>query len=295
MHVRKVVEETKKEATESASADLASAKAMFSDYDKNGDGVLDRQELSQVLEDLGIDARCIDYFLRDLDKNNDGVVSYEEFLNWVCKDLMEESPAEADDGCASPRARPVVDRLTTADLAQCLSLPSDWPVDGTPLFNTMHMRFPHCTFSTIVSELQRQKYDGALVIKALKASGAVEAEALSETAEISLNALGRMGQPLFPAEYETRLSVDGMPVFSERDTNWSFANLRDEKLRVVSGLPVGTVFTVTQVRRCTLRGACFGRVEAYGLPLSKTIGHWVCLGMAMGGWNFTAARRLTRL
>eukprot|EP00929_Paragymnodinium_shiwhaense_P057809 TRINITY_DN28957_c0_g1_i6.p1 TRINITY_DN28957_c0_g1~~TRINITY_DN28957_c0_g1_i6.p1 ORF type:complete len:255 (+),score=49.14 TRINITY_DN28957_c0_g1_i6:73-837(+) len=185
MHVRKVVEETKKEATESASADLASAKAMFSDYDKNGDGVLDRQELSQVLEDLGIDARCIDYFLRDLDKNNDGVVSYEEFLNWVCKDLMEESPAEADDGCASPRARPVVDRLTTADLAQCLSLPSDWPVDGTPLFNTMHMRFPHCTFSTIVSELQRQKYDGALVIKALKASGAVEAEALSETAEIS--------------------------------------------------------------------------------------------------------------
>lgn len=56
----------------------------FSKFDKDGNGTIDKDELSRLSEDLGqpLDQTQIDLAMRDLDMNNDGVIDLDEFARW---------------------------------------------------------------------------------------------------------------------------------------------------------------------------------------------------------------------
>lgn len=62
--------------------------AIFDQMDVDGDGSLEPQEINRALTLLGID-RDLERLLEELDTTQDGVVSFDEFLAWWRKNIME--------------------------------------------------------------------------------------------------------------------------------------------------------------------------------------------------------------
>ena len=54
----------------------------FKVFDANGDGMINRGELSQVMANLGekMSAEETEMMMKEVDKNGDGVINYEEFI-----------------------------------------------------------------------------------------------------------------------------------------------------------------------------------------------------------------------
>ena len=54
----------------------------FKVFDANGDGLINRSELSQVMANLGekMSAEETEMMMKEVDKNGDGVINYEEFI-----------------------------------------------------------------------------------------------------------------------------------------------------------------------------------------------------------------------
>mmetsp|Transcript_130154 Transcript_130154/g.278130 ORF Transcript_130154/g.278130 Transcript_130154/m.278130 type:complete len:513 (+) Transcript_130154:76-1614(+) len=59
----------------------------FAFFDSNGDGVIERQELQDVLQSLDdvlFTDTVIDQLLKEADADGDGLVHYTEFVTWIC-------------------------------------------------------------------------------------------------------------------------------------------------------------------------------------------------------------------
>ena len=54
-------------------------KSFFQSYDKNGDGVLSKAEMKEVMKKMGapVSGNILDVMLADVDVNKDGKISYE--------------------------------------------------------------------------------------------------------------------------------------------------------------------------------------------------------------------------
>lgn len=59
-------------------------KKVFKDFDLDGSGFIDSNELAEVAKSLGkaLDSAELDECLKDLDMNKDGKISYDEFSKW---------------------------------------------------------------------------------------------------------------------------------------------------------------------------------------------------------------------
>ena len=57
----------------------------FKLFDKDGNGTISREELSQVMAQLGekLSEEEIDEMIQDADKNGDGQIDYEEFVKYM--------------------------------------------------------------------------------------------------------------------------------------------------------------------------------------------------------------------
>lgn len=56
-------------------------KQLFNKFDKNGDGCLNRDELADVLAQMGqrLSSRDVEEILKDYDENHDGLIQFSEF------------------------------------------------------------------------------------------------------------------------------------------------------------------------------------------------------------------------
>ena len=61
-------------------------KSFFQSYDKNGDGVLSKAEMKEVMVKMGapVGGSILDAMLADVDVNKDGKISYEGKLKEPC-------------------------------------------------------------------------------------------------------------------------------------------------------------------------------------------------------------------
>lgn len=69
---------------------IAVLKEMFKNFDKDGNGTIDRSELSDtMIKELGIplSEEDISNMIKDADKNNDGKIDYEEFVTIMKNNL----------------------------------------------------------------------------------------------------------------------------------------------------------------------------------------------------------------
>jgi len=77
-----------------ASSNIA---ALFAQHDKNGDGVIDKKELFEVMTRVGLSgAECENMYI-EADLNKDGVIQYKEFVAWLFDDApkQEKLPGES--------------------------------------------------------------------------------------------------------------------------------------------------------------------------------------------------------
>lgn len=76
-------------APEPAPVDAQSILEVFWWFDKNGDGVISRQELRRVLKALNPttwDDKSVEVLLEAADTKGDGVIQYKDFVNWLLGD-----------------------------------------------------------------------------------------------------------------------------------------------------------------------------------------------------------------
>jgi Ca2+-binding EF-hand superfamily protein len=59
-------------------------KPSFAKFDKDGSGAIDREELTQLMKELGqeMTEEMVTTALKDLDINEDGVIDLDEFSRW---------------------------------------------------------------------------------------------------------------------------------------------------------------------------------------------------------------------
>ena len=85
------------------------AKALFDEYDFDGDGFLNRDEVSRFASRAMPESTAADirYFTAALDVDGDGTVSFGELLDTVeeCRDAERDSSAAATDATSDARTR----------------------------------------------------------------------------------------------------------------------------------------------------------------------------------------------
>lgn len=64
--------------------EIQEIREIFDHYDGDGNGVIDRDEFTQLLKTLDPDFTTaeIDAGLDALDENHDGVIQFDEFIHW---------------------------------------------------------------------------------------------------------------------------------------------------------------------------------------------------------------------
>ena len=64
----------------------------FKSYDKNGDGVIQKNEFISLLKKLNLvfEPENVDILFKDLDSNNDSVISFIEFLELLLEVVQED-------------------------------------------------------------------------------------------------------------------------------------------------------------------------------------------------------------
>lgn len=67
-----------------SAAEIAEIREIFGHFDKNNNGVIDRNEFVSLLEALDADLtdEQINAGLVALDKNDNGLIEFQEFLDW---------------------------------------------------------------------------------------------------------------------------------------------------------------------------------------------------------------------
>jgi len=77
---------------------LRHLRASFKKYDSDGNNLIDKQEMVQVLVDLGVanPEKEVDVVMMKLDSNKDGTISFAEFLN-ALKTINSLKEVEVDD------------------------------------------------------------------------------------------------------------------------------------------------------------------------------------------------------
>lgn len=71
-----------------------SIQKLFKEWDSDGSGTIEREELSAVMKKLcGLSDEDIDTLIDEADQNKDGVIDYNEFLDWLLKPAAKSSGA----------------------------------------------------------------------------------------------------------------------------------------------------------------------------------------------------------
>ena len=66
--------------------DANKIQSAFKFFDKNNDGIIDKNDLKQILEsndDISVDEAMIDDIVKEWDYNGDGKIDYMEFYQWM--------------------------------------------------------------------------------------------------------------------------------------------------------------------------------------------------------------------
>lgn len=87
--------------------------ASFKKFDLNGDGVIDKDELKEILQAVGLPLAIIDPVFEKADANKDGKIDFKEFVDWIFADKSNEGS-------------------TMRSLAQQPDWPKDWSVRLAP-------------------------------------------------------------------------------------------------------------------------------------------------------------------
>eukprot|EP01084_Bolivina_argentea_P182326 314776_1 len=76
--------------------DTAKIKEVFKNFDSNGDGVISREEVHQMLDKMGIEMpkQTEDEFFEQMDDDGSGELEFGEFLDWYTT-LIDMADAEA--------------------------------------------------------------------------------------------------------------------------------------------------------------------------------------------------------
>ena len=77
----KIDEELKKKEESASKQELDELKQIFDQFDKDGNGKLDRDELTQLMKTVNSDVtqQEVDQMIQHADCDNDGTISFEEF------------------------------------------------------------------------------------------------------------------------------------------------------------------------------------------------------------------------
>eukprot|EP00930_Biecheleria_cincta_P095477 TRINITY_DN87438_c0_g1_i1.p1 TRINITY_DN87438_c0_g1~~TRINITY_DN87438_c0_g1_i1.p1 ORF type:complete len:721 (-),score=122.97 TRINITY_DN87438_c0_g1_i1:137-2299(-) len=82
-------------------------KEQFRSVDKDGNGMISRSELAQVLQKTGqFDESELDYIYSECDANNDGQLNYEEFIEWALSPPKDRPQANGAVARGIPMAPP---------------------------------------------------------------------------------------------------------------------------------------------------------------------------------------------
>ncbi|NUP32422.1 MAG: hypothetical protein HOU01_11965 [Streptomycetaceae bacterium] len=76
-----------------ASAMLGDRLGEFVLADQNGDGYLDRQEITQLLKGYGVEPRQVDTVMQILDRDGDGRISMPEYRSMLAEAYVAEDPS----------------------------------------------------------------------------------------------------------------------------------------------------------------------------------------------------------
>eukprot|EP00933_Yihiella_yeosuensis_P030723 TRINITY_DN24314_c0_g1_i1.p1 TRINITY_DN24314_c0_g1~~TRINITY_DN24314_c0_g1_i1.p1 ORF type:complete len:378 (+),score=84.00 TRINITY_DN24314_c0_g1_i1:63-1196(+) len=265
---------------------------IFETFDLDGNGILDKKEFTSCLSTLGLPASVLDTFLDNVDKDGDCEIQYEEFARWCLSstDKSEkarhevywpsetiqaeavESDDEADKGFELASDRP----LSLKDIEKICGgdIPEGWPKHGVTVVNNCRVRFPDYPVEGIVWLMRKNDFVGGKVIHAIRGTGAREVEAIPASAVC----VGKHLKAAFPATYRNRCVGGEMQVYEESSKDWSFANMRDQKIFPIGCIRSKKNFTVLEVRRGSEYGFCFGRIKYEDERDSPC---WVVLGMEM--------------
>lgn len=105
----------------SLSAEPKDVTAVFRQFDTNCDGMIDRNELMHVLQELDPERwtkRNVTLLLMSVDANFDGRINYEEFVGWVSEDGTEQKEFRTYTGM--PRSRAELAQLEAEKKAAAL-------------------------------------------------------------------------------------------------------------------------------------------------------------------------------
>jgi len=268
---------------------------IFRSFDTDGDGILDNAEFTNIMDAIGLDVSTVPKFLKAIDKDGDGHVTYEEFVKWALvknsksgrrrsqamwPSAAPEQPAvttsltvqenEAEDAGAEAEENP---EMTEQDVEKiCGKMPAGWPPHGVKILNNMHSRFPDYRLQDIMFLMKKHGYIGGTVMHAIRLTGTREVENIA-TATV------KVGNPDdFPAVYINRCALGNgsMKVYSSKARDFSFRNMRDNKMEPARVLLRDETMNVLEVRRGAEYGFCFGRIS------EGANAQWVVLGLSTG-------------
>jgi hypothetical protein len=203
IHMRKIVEKSDSDDELDEDPQYNKVLKVFQQFDRDGDGIIDRQEFEKCLASLGLPKSCIGSFLVSVDKNGDLEIQYGEFVKWALAPAgkktqksradvywpdakaEEDAAVEKLDHDSDLESEPDPDEeLSLDDVKRIIGedLPEGWPSHGLTVLNNMRRRFPGYPVEGIVWRMRRNNFIGGKVIAAIRATGAREVEVIPPSA-----------------------------------------------------------------------------------------------------------------